>query len=101
MEESTQKATSTELRTLSVDQRKVLATAIVEGLINPAAIAFERLATEGGDYDQNGPGDYTQTGGGNHNQNSGGGYNQSKAEFGRNFVDLASMLDVIQVFERH
>jgi hypothetical protein len=64
-----------DLKTISVDDRKAIGQAIIDGLISPVALTFERLATEGGDYNQT-QGDYTQSGGGDHNQ-GGGGYNQS------------------------
>lgn len=53
-----------------MESRRAIGSAIIEGLISPVAIGFDRLATEGGDYTQN-SGSYNQNGGGNHNQGSG------------------------------
>ena len=53
------------------EQRKMIGTAIIDGLVTPGSFTFiDPLATEGGDYDQ-GTGPYTQSGGGNHNQEGG------------------------------
>ena len=80
---------SKEMRTISVEDRDAIGSAIMKGLISPTALVFERLATEGGDYTQT-QGDYTQSGGGDHNQ-GGGGYNQSKAEL----FDRSEVMQVV------
>lgn len=81
--------------------KKVIGTAIMDGLRNGRFTFNNPLATEGGDYDQN-QGDYTQSGGGNHNQ-GGGGYNQSKSigNLGQlDITDLAEIMGSIKNFER-
>ncbi|MEM7432642.1 MAG: hypothetical protein AAF351_12005 [Pseudomonadota bacterium] len=65
------------VRSMSMEHRKIIGNAIIDGLVDPARLnVLNPLATEGGDYDQNG-GEYNQSGGGNHDQGGGGGYNQS------------------------
>lgn len=82
-----------ELQTVSITDRKVIGAAIIEGLISPSALAFERLATEGGDYNQ-GDGGYTQSGGGNHNQ-GGGDYNQSSM-VGRDYLEVVNLAQILR-----
>lgn len=88
---------------MSDDQRKLIGTAIIEGLITPGSFTFfNPLATEGGDYNQ-GQGDYTQSGGGDHNQ-GGGGYNQaaitSRFDPSINVTNLAEILTSLQRLRR-
>jgi len=97
-DESTERSKArTELRTLSMEDRRVIGNAIIDGLISPAGIAFERLAfgSGGGDYDQNG-GPYNQSGGGDHDQGGGGGYTQNA--YTRDFGYLDA-LDVVRVID--
>ena len=80
---------------LSDDQRKMIGNAIIEGLLTPNAFSFlSPLATEGGDYDQNGGG-YNQSGGGNHDQGGGGGYNQSSLAGNFGQLDITNVLDTL------
>ena len=82
-----------ELQTLSMEARRIIGSAIIDGLVSPVAIGFQRLATEGGDYNQ-GQGDYNQTGGGNHTH-GGGGYNQSAMKV-RDFLDVTNVVELLQ-----
>jgi hypothetical protein len=85
---------------LSDEQRKLIGSAIVGGLITPGSFTFNNpLATEGGDYNQNGGG-YNQGGGGNHNQGGGGDYNQHAllANFGEQ--EVTNLVDVLRGIER-
>lgn len=92
-EGESRKESRNELRTLPMETRRAIGSAIIEGLITPAAIGFERLATEGGDYDQ-GSGGYNQGGGGNHAQGNGD-YNQHAVTV-REFVDVSIVNDLIR-----
>lgn len=86
---------TTELETISTADRRLIGGAIIEGLMAPSALVFDRLATEGGDYNQ-GDGGYTQSGGGNHNQNSGD-YNQSASSmFDRGIVDVLTLTRIMK-----
>ena len=85
---------------LSDEQRQLFGNAIIEGLITPGSFTFNnQLATEGGDYNQNG-GSYNQGGGGNHNQGGSGDYNQHAvtANFGEQVV--TNLADVLRSIER-
>jgi hypothetical protein len=57
----------------SIEHRKVIGQAIIDGVLDPRHAA---LLSINGDYSQNG-GNYTQKGG-DYKQNGGGNYNQSK-----------------------
>lgn len=101
-EDKPSSATGTRLA-MSADQRKLIGTAIIEGLITPGAFTFfNPLATEGGDYNQN-QGGYVQSGGGNHNQ-GGGDYNQSaitsRFDPSINVTNLAEVLVSLQRLRR-
>jgi hypothetical protein len=82
-----------ELQTLDVANREAIGSAIIKGLISPAGLVFEKIASEGGDYNQS-QGDYTQSGGGDHNQ-GGGGYNQSKSSL----IDRGNVINVVNLAE--
>jgi alanine dehydrogenase len=58
---------------ISIEGRKVIGQAIIEGLLNPSQVAFLQAGHDV-DYDQNG-GSYTQYSNGNYKQ-SGGQYTQ-------------------------
>ena len=90
-------AGSKEIRTISVEDRKLIGQAIIDGLISPISLTFERLATEGGDYNQN-QGDYNQSGGGNHNQ-GGGGYTQ-KAQIMANELSIVTLSEIVKASRR-
>ena len=83
---------------LSKEDRQILGQAIIEGLVNPVGFDFiNPLASEGGDYDQNG-GSYTQSGGGTHDQGGTGDYNQSAAMpgFGSRFVRPRDVVSLVK-----
>jgi len=75
--------------------RKLIGTAILDGLRSGRFTFTNPIATEGGDYDQTNPGDYTQSGGGNHNQ-GGGGYNQSKMVGNLGRLDITDLADILR-----
>lgn len=81
-------------------QRKLIGQAIIDKLIDPGSFTFTSpLATEGGDYNQNGGGGYTQSGGGNHNQAGPGDYNQA-AQLGRfDQVEITNVMDLLRRIE--
>jgi len=81
------------LKTISIEDRKAIGQAIIEGLISPVSISFERLATEGGDYNQ-GDGGYTQSGGGNHTQGSGD-YTQT-ALVNPNELNILTLAEIVK-----
>jgi hypothetical protein len=62
------------LETESIEQRKLIGRAIIDGILKPAQISLI-AATPVLDYDQ-GTGNYNQRGGGNHVQ-AGGNYDQA------------------------
>lgn len=81
-------------------QRKLISSAIIEGLVTPGSFTFTNpIATEGGDYNQNGGG-YTQSGGGNHNQGGGGGYNQSALTGNFGDLDVTNIGDILRGLDR-
>ena len=85
---------------LSAEQKKFVGSAIIEGLISPESFTFiNPLATEGGDYSQNGGG-YNQGGGGNHNQGGGGDYNQHALTFDFGAQEVTNLVDVLKGIER-
>ncbi|MFM5893303.1 MAG: hypothetical protein ACKOQM_02585 [Novosphingobium sp.] len=61
------------ITTHSIEKRKLIGQAIIDGVLNPSHAA---LFGPSADYSQNG-GNYTQKGG-DYRQNGGGNYNQSK-----------------------
>ena len=85
------------LKTISIEDRKAIGQAIIDGLISPVSLTFERLATEGGDYNQ-GEGGYTQSGGGNHTQ-GGGDYNQS-ALVRPNELNILTLAEIVGTTRR-
>ncbi|UJQ94878.1 hypothetical protein [Mariluticola halotolerans] len=101
MAESGKRSTArTPVPTVSDDQRKLIGKAIIDGLLTPNSFSFiNPLATEGGDYDQNGGG-YTQSGGGNHNQGGDGPYNQSSLTANFDHLDVTNVLDVLTRMRR-
>ena len=87
---------------LSEEQRKFVASAVIDGLIRPGSFTFfNPIATEGGDYNQNG-GPYNQGGGGNHNQGGDGGYNQHAATLTPDIdqLEVTNLIDVLQSIQR-
>lgn len=57
------------LETLSVERRKFIGQAIIDGLLSPDEVApVPRYLQTGGNYDQTGSGGHQQTGGGNYTQ---------------------------------
>lgn len=83
------------------EPKRMIGSAILNGLREGRFTFINPLATEGGDYNQS-DGGYTQSGGGNHNQGSGD-YNQSKltGNLGRlDITDLAEIMGSIENFER-
>jgi len=63
------------LSTMSVEQRKVIGQAIIDGVLSPRQVSLIDTIS---DYAQ-GSGNYTQRGGGNYTQ-GGGNYNQAPKE---------------------
>jgi hypothetical protein len=59
--------------TQSIEQRRLIGQAIIDGVLTPRQIAFIDVRM---DYNQHG-GNYTQRGGGNYNQSGGGNYDQA------------------------
>lgn len=82
-----------EISSISIEDRRAIASAIVAGLINPIGLRFNPIATEGGDYNQ-GDGPYTQSGGGNHSQ-TGGGYTQSSL-IRDNYLDIRQLGNILR-----
>lgn len=75
MVDSTQATPTTKHQstTASIEQRKVIGQAIIDGVLSPSHAALLHVNA---DYNQSG-GNYTQKGG-DYKQNGGGNYNQSK-----------------------
>ena len=71
--------------TESVEQRKIIGQAIIDGVLSPRHAAMLDINA---DYSQNG-GNYTQKGG-DYRQNGGGNYNQSKEM--PNFGSIAELI---------
>lgn len=98
------KTTGQLIAALPEEPRRLIGTAIIDGLREGRFTFFNPLATEGGDYTQS-SGDYTQTSGGSHDQGSGG-YTQTGGEtlpggIGRlDVTDLAEIMKSIESFER-
>lgn len=85
---------------MTAEQRKLIGSAIIDGLISPGSFSFNNpIATEGGDYNQNG-GSYNQGGGGNHNQGGSGDYNQHAAMRPFDDRELTNLADVLRGIER-
>jgi hypothetical protein len=79
------------LKTLSVEGRKLIGQAIIDGLLTPTAVVGLVAAT---DYSQSGGG-YTQRGGGNHVQTGDGDYNQPATV--SNLQDIVSIINQLGV----
>lgn len=75
------------LKTLSIEGRKLIGQAIIDGLLTPSSVGG--LAAAQTDYSQNG-GNYTQRGGGDHIQGGNGDYNQAAAIL--NIQDIVSVI---------
>jgi hypothetical protein len=60
--------------TQSIEQRRLIGQAIIDGILTPRQVALVDLRTF--DYNQS-AGNYTQRGGGNYTQSGGGNYNQA------------------------
>jgi len=57
------------LETLSVERRKFIGQAIIDGLLSPGeVVTLTSYLQTGGNYDQTGGGGHQQTGGGNYTQ---------------------------------
>lgn len=87
---------------LNDQPKRMIGQTILDGMRSGNFTFTNPLATEGGDYDQDGGG-YTQAGGGNHNQGGDGDYGQSKLvnNLGRfDITDLAEIIGSIKTFER-
>ena len=78
------------LKTLSMEGRKLIGQAIIDGLLTPTAVVGVAETTN---YSQSGGG-YTQRGGGNHVQTGNGDYNQAAIT---NLQDIASIISQIGV----
>ena len=79
------------LKTLSLEGRKLIGQAIIDGLLTPTAVIGVTATV---DYTQSGGG-YTQRGGGNHVQGGNGDYNQAASV--ANLQDIASIINQIGV----
>jgi hypothetical protein len=71
-----QEARGTGRATLSVEGRRLIGQAIMDGILTPDEAFLGRRAGIVLDYTQQG-GNYTQSGGGNYSQSGGGNYTQS------------------------
>lgn len=80
------------LESLSIDRRRLIGQAIIDGLVSPAEAAMINFAADP-DYDQ-GQGNYTQKGG-DHRQ-AGGDYNQSAVMMRERFEPLFGEVRVIR-----
>jgi hypothetical protein len=74
------------LKTLSIEGRRLIGQAIIDGLLTPSAV-IAVAATK--DYNQNG-GNYTQRGSGDHVQVGNGDYNQAASI--SNLQDIVSII---------
>jgi hypothetical protein len=79
------------LKTLSLEGRKLIGQAIIDGLLTPTAVVGLAATT---DYSQSGGG-YTQRGGGNHVQGGNGDYNQAPSI--ANLQEIVSIINQIGV----
>jgi hypothetical protein len=73
------------LKTESIEGRKLIGQAIIDGLLTPSAVMVAART----DYNQNG-GNYTQRGGGDHRQGGNGDYNQAASRV--NLQDIVSII---------
>ena len=76
------------LKTLSMEGRKLIGEAIINGLLSPTGVIAVAATT---DYTQSGGG-YTQRGGGNHVQGGNGDYNQA--------VSIANLQDIVSIISQ-
>jgi hypothetical protein len=76
------------LKTLSMEGRKLIGEAIINGLLTPTGVIGVAATT---DYSQSGGG-YTQRGGGNHVQGGNGDYNQA--------ISIANLQDIVSIISQ-